>query len=83
MKTDISDLFLTFSYMDEEIILDRKAEKTIFKRPVNDQSILTFKDILSICDWEASSSEIHPDIAYNEFSKISLRDMIQLFLKSR
>ena len=34
VKTDISDLFLTFTYIDEEIIMDRKAEKTIFKRPV-------------------------------------------------
>ena len=33
------------------------------------KSILTFKNILSDCDWEALFPENHPNIAYNEFLK--------------
>ena len=32
--------------------------------------ILSFKNILSNCDWEALYSENPPDIAYNDFIKI-------------
>ena len=35
MKRDISDYFPIFSYIDEEIILDKKGEQTIFKRKIN------------------------------------------------
>ena len=36
VKMDISDHFPIFSYLDEEIILHRKGEETIFKRKIND-----------------------------------------------
>ena len=61
---------LFFSHIHEEIILDRKGEQTIFKRKINDQFILTFKNILSICHWEALYPENHPDIAYNNLLKV-------------
>ena len=70
VKRDISDHFPIFSYIDEEIILDRKGEPTIFKRKINDQFILTFKNILSICHWEALYTENYPDIAYNKLLKV-------------
>ena len=67
MKTDISDDFPIFSYIDEEIEKDRKRKETIFKRKINDQSILIFKTILSTSNWEALYLENHPDIASIEY----------------
>ena len=67
---DISDHFPIFYYIDEEIILNRKGKEAILKRKINSLSILTFKNILSIYDWEALFSENYPDIAYNEFGLI-------------
>ena len=58
VETNISDHFPIFSYRVKEIIFDTKRKKTIFKRKINDQCILTFKYILSNCDWEALHSDI-------------------------
>ena len=58
--------FRSSSYF-EKTIIDRNGNETIFKQKINDQSILTFKTLLSNCDWEALYFENHPDIAYNEF----------------
>ena len=51
-------------------MFDRKGEETTFKPKINDQSILTFKNILCNCNWEALYFENHPDIAYNKFLNI-------------
>ena len=50
MKRDISDYFPIFSYIDEEIILDKKGEQTILTRKINDKFVLTSENICSICD---------------------------------
>ena len=83
MKEDISDHFPIFSYIDEEKKFNRKGEETVFKRKTNNQSILSFKNILFNYDWEASYSEIHPNIAYNEFLKIFSKVYVQLFQNSK
>ena len=69
VKRNISDYFPIFSYIDEEIILDKKGEQTILTRKINDKFVLTFENICSICDWEALYSENHPDVAYNKMLK--------------
>lgn len=69
MKRDISDYFPIFSYINEEIILDKKGEQTILTRKINDKFVLTSENICSICDWEALYSENHPDVAYNKMLK--------------
>lgn len=69
MKRNISDYFPIFSYIDEEIILDKKGEQTILTRKINDKFVLTSENICSICDWEALYSENHPDVAYNKLLK--------------
>ena len=48
MKTAISDDFPIFLYINEEIIIDRKGGETTFKQKINDQSILSFINIISI-----------------------------------
>lgn len=53
MKTDLSDHFSMFSYIDEEVLFDWKGEETIFERKKNNQSILSFNNILSKCDRES------------------------------
>ena len=70
VNTDFQINFLFFSYTDEEIVFNSKGEETIFKRKINDQSILTFKNILSNCNWEALYSENCAEIAYNKLLKI-------------
>ena len=48
MKTAISDDFPIFLHINEEIIIDRKGGETTFKQKINDHSILSFINILSI-----------------------------------
>ena len=69
VKRNISHYFPIFSYIDEEIILDKKGEQTILTRKINDKFVLTSENICSICDWEALYSENHPDVAYNKLLK--------------